>query len=283
MRRLVPAACALLVSATAAAQSDVVIPGMEIPGWGGVKEVRGTFVRPAGAAEKTPAVLILHGSGGVDGRGAYHAKALQEAGIATLEITMFGNRERPRAGHTATMAHAGAALKWLGGRPDIYAERIGVMGMSWGAIMSVFLSSELVQEQLGKEVPKPAAFAPLYPVCGGMGRIVAAPKSPLFGAQTRMSATPMLIQVGTQDDYEVTERSCDAFVATWPQAARERATVRYIEGATHAFDSQGRSLKFHDEFAYGGRGGMVTVMPHPVHASEARQAIVQFFLTYLKP
>ncbi len=54
-----------------------------------VGEVPARFGGPAGAPPKVPAVLILHGSGGVDGRGAFYAQALQDAGIATLEITMF--------------------------------------------------------------------------------------------------------------------------------------------------------------------------------------------------
>src|SRR5208337_1754175 len=88
------AAAVLIVSGIAAAQPDapgepVIIPGTAIPGWGQVDEVIARFGRPAGSMTKVPAVLILHGSGGVDGRGAFYARALQEAGIATLEITMF--------------------------------------------------------------------------------------------------------------------------------------------------------------------------------------------------
>jgi hypothetical protein len=55
-------------------------------------------------------------------------------------------------------------------------------------------------------------------------------------ARQRMSASPMLIHVGTSDNYEVGERSCDSLIATWPDAARKQATVRYIDGATHSFD-----------------------------------------------
>ena len=91
----------LVMSNLIAAQTDapgevVIIPGREIADWGQVAEVSGRFGIPAGSAQKTPAVLILHGSGGVDGRGAFYAKALQEAGIATLEITMFPPGGRPK-------------------------------------------------------------------------------------------------------------------------------------------------------------------------------------------
>ena len=282
---LVPVA-ALVIATVAWAQPEapgepVTIPGATVAKWN-VKDVRGRFGRPAGATGKVPAVLILHGSGGVDGRGAYHATALQEAGIATLEITMFPPRGRPR-GHGATMPHAAAALAWLATRPDINVERIGVMGFSWGGVMTVLLSSELVQEQLGKDVPRPVAFAPLYPVCTNMARFITRPDYSFPNAHTRMSASPMLIHVGTHDDYEEGERPCDKFVAMWPAAARERTTVRNVEGATHGFDSQIGSRKFFDEFACAGRGCSVQVIASPKDAAEARQEIVSFFVKNLQP
>jgi uncharacterized protein len=268
------AACS---ASAAGAAETVAIPGAEIAGWGKSPEFPGRFGRAAGAAPKTPAVLILHGSAGVDGRGAFHAAALEEAGIATLEITMFPQGGRPRAGHSATLPYAAAALKWLGSRPEVDARRLGVMGFSWGGVMSVLLSSELVRERLGDDVPKPVASAPLYPVCSGMMRFLQSSKNPLFGAHLRMSATPMLIQVGTRDDYERSERACDEFVALWPAAARERVTVRYFEDATHGFDAQFGSREFFDEFARDGRGGRVKVWASPKDASEARAAVVKFF------
>ena len=269
----------------AAAQPDapgeaVTIPGATFATWN-VDEVSGRFGRPAGATGKVPAVLILHGSGGVDGRGAFHAKGLQEAGIATLEITMFAPGRRPRQ-VGENMPHAVAALKWLAARPDIHAGRLGVMGFSRGGLMTVLMASELLQERFGQDVPKPAAFAPLYPVCGNLARFLSDPDWFFFGADKKMSATPMLIHVGTRDDYETVERPCDALVATWPAAARERTTVRNLEDATHSFDSP-RSRQFFDETAFGGRGGMVRVIASTRDAAEAREAIVRFFLTNLKP
>ena len=44
------------------------------------------------AAEKIPAVVIVHGSCGVDGRGNFYGEALNDAGIATLEIDMWAAR-----------------------------------------------------------------------------------------------------------------------------------------------------------------------------------------------
>lgn len=285
MNRVFVLVVALLAPGLCAAQAEapgepVTIPGAEFSSWK-VKEVSGRFGRPGTTPAKVPAVLILHGSAGVDGRGAFYASALQEAGFATLEITMFQRGGRPRAGHSATMPHAAAALKWLAARPDVNAERLGLMGFSWGGVMSVLIASELVQEQLGKDVPRPAAFAPFYPVCTNMARFLSNAQHPFFGAHQRMGAAPMLIHIGTRDDYEEGTQPCDRFVAMWPEAARSRVTVRNVEGATHGFDSQFGDRRFFEEFARGGRGGMVTVHANPKDAAEARQAVVRFFVEHL--
>jgi uncharacterized protein len=178
------------MSRIGAAQTDVpgepvTIPGTEITGWGKADEVQARFGLPESPTSKAPAVLILHGSGGVDGRGAFYAKALQEVGVATLEIKMFPPNGRPQAGNQATMPHAAAALKWLAAQPNLNPQRLGVIGFSWGETMSVLMSSELVQERMGKDVPKPAAFVSFYPVCTNMTRNLVSPQRPFYNAHTR--------------------------------------------------------------------------------------------------
>jgi len=288
MHVLLVASAALAVSGIGAAQTDapgepVIIPGAEIPGWGKTDEVPARFGRPSGPAAKVPAVLILHGGGGVDGRGAYYARALQEAGIATLEITMFQPLGLPKTGPQATMPHAAAALRWLGRQPTVDGERLGVMGFSYGGMMTVLLSSELVQEHLGKDVPKPVAFAPLYPVCTTIARSVKNPERAYYNAQTRMSASPMLIHVGTGDDYEEGDHPCEALIAMWPPAARRQVTVCNVEGASHGFDTQKPAIRYFDPLSHNGRGGMVSVVPSPRDAARARQAVVSFFVEHLTP
>ncbi len=198
----------------------VTIPGTLIADCCLVTEVSARFGRPASSTDKMAAVLILHGSGEVDGRGAFYAKALQEAGVATLEITMFQAGGRPQR-LMQSMPYAAAALKWLAVQPNIDSRRLGVMGFSWGGAMSMLMSSELLQERLGKDVPKPAAFASFYPVCSSWVVALVNPAHDFYNAHARMSTAPMLIYVGTRDDYEEGERPCDALIAMWPAAARE--------------------------------------------------------------
>ena len=57
--------------------------------------VSGELRIPAAKQERVPAVIILHGSAGIDGRGAFYAAALNEAGIATVEADLFQGRGRP--------------------------------------------------------------------------------------------------------------------------------------------------------------------------------------------
>lgn len=286
-RILLFAAAALAASNPGAAQTEapgdsVTIPGTEISGWGQVGEVPARFGGPASRAAKLPGVLILHGSGGVDGRGAYYAKGLQGAGIATLEITMFARGGRPGAGVHETMPHAAAALRWLAAQPNVDARRLGVIGFSWGGQMSVMMSSEMVQDRLGSDVPKPAAFVSLYPVCTNMNRFLVYDQHALYNAHTRMDATPLLILVGTRDDYEDTERACDKFVAMLPPPAQQRTTLRYLEGATHGFD-QVAPMQFYDQNARARRGATINVVPSPKDAAEAREAVVSFFVKNLNP
>jgi dienelactone hydrolase len=261
----------------------VSIPRVDIPGLGQSGEVAGTFGRPSSSKPKMPAVLILHGSGGIDGRGAFYARALQEAGIATLEILMFQASGRGRRGTEKSLPHAAAALMWLKMQPEVDSNRIGAMGFSYGGVLSVLMSSEFVQEKLGKDVPRPIAFAPIYPTCSLIVRALSNSQNPLFGYQARMSPSPMLIQVGTLDDFEVGDRPCDPMLAAWPKQASDRTIVRYIDGATHGFDEQGRSKAFYDELARAGRGGNVRIDPSSKDATTSRQAVVQFFVEHLAP
>ena len=70
----------------------------------------------------------------------------------------------------------------------------------------------------------------------------------------------------------------------WPAAAHENTTVRYVEGATHDFDSQKPGGQVYEsKFAHALRGGMVSVVPSPKDAAEACQAVVSFFVKYLHP
>jgi hypothetical protein len=65
--------------------------------------------------------------------------------------------------------------------------------------------------------------------------------------------------------------------------SREVTTVRYLEGATHGFDSQTGPKHFDDDpIAHAENGETVNVIPDASTAAEVRQAVTNFFLQKLK-
>ena len=101
-----------------------------------------------------PAVLVLHGSAGVDSRGDFYARALNAAGIATLEIDMWearhvsGPDNRPAA-PIFTYPDVFAALAFLSAHPNIAPQRIGVLGFSWGGVVSLEAAETLYAGMFG--------------------------------------------------------------------------------------------------------------------------------------
>src|SRR5215470_10468668 len=132
MRYLMVLAC-LLIAAAEAMATEVTFPGGVAEGYPKVAEVAGYLAFPTEETKgQVPAVVILHGSGGIDGRGEFHAKALNAAGIATLEVFMFTSGNRPRDGSCSNFTHMYGALNYLANRSDINPSHIGVMGFFLG-------------------------------------------------------------------------------------------------------------------------------------------------------
>jgi hypothetical protein len=99
--------------------------------------MRGRFNVPKAASGRVPAVVYVHGTAGVDGRGAFNAFALNETGIATLEIDMWeaaglAPSQNDRVRLVDREQYAYGALKFLAAQPQIDASRIGIEGESMG-------------------------------------------------------------------------------------------------------------------------------------------------------
>jgi len=155
-----------------------------------------------------PAVLILHGSAGVDFRGDFYAKALNTAGIATFEIDMWeargicGAADRPPV-PLFTYPDAFAALRFLSEHPNIDPDRIGIMGFSWGGAVTMAAATELYASQFGGEL-RFSAHVAHYPVCYAANSQI--PGSEFFD----LTGAPLLIQIGENDDYDNGSAPCFA-------------------------------------------------------------------------
>ena len=236
--------------------------------------VAGKLATPQ-SGERAPAVLICHGSDGVDGRGEFHALALRQAGIATFEIDMWAARgtkrgaaARPRS-VPETLPDAFAAASFLAAQPEIDPTRIGVLGFSWGGVVALLTATRSWRASRGDGAPVFAAHAALYPVCWAYEVAPGLSLAELTGA-------PILIQTGDADAYDDPD-GLDQLLARLPAASR--AVIRGVthKGAGHGFDRDRPAQTINDPFAHNGAGGPVLMTFHREAAEAARAANVAFF------
>lgn len=237
--------------------------------------VAGELRVPQAGGAPHPAVVIVHGSSGVDGRGAGLARALNAGGIATLEIDMWSPRGLAgglsRPSHAAeTLPDAFGALRYLTARPDIDGARVGIAGFSWGGGVAMLTATRrYLREIVGEGRERFAAHAPFYPVCWAYNRRPGYEFRDLTGA-------PVLIQAGALDAYD-RPTSCAEMVEALPDADRRHVRVLVHEGATHAFDRLRPAVTVNDPHAHEGRGGEVVFAPNAEVTRRAHQEALAFF------
>lgn len=228
--------------------------------------------------ENVPAVVIVHGTNGVDSRGSYHAEALNDAGFATLELDMWsprglsggaGPNGRPQ-GVPETLPDAYGALRYLASRPGIDAQRIGITGFSWGGVVSMLTATRPYSDlHMGDNPLRFAAHAPFYPICWGYNKIPGYEFAELTGA-------PVFIQSGDCDAYDEPD-SCTRLVSSLPEQTRGEVTVTMYPEAMHGFNRLEPAQIVNDPFSHLGRGGEVRFEANPDAAARSRQATVEFF------
>lgn len=227
-----------------------------------------------------PAVLILHGSAGIDFRGDFYARGLNAAGIATFEIDMWEARginsaaDRP-AVPLFTYPDAFGALAYLSGHPNIDPGRIGVMGFSWGGVVTMASATEHYASQLGGGL-RFAAHVAHYPVCWASNNqaIPGSEFSDLTGA-------PILIQIGEEDDYDDGSGPCFALKDSLAPKEQRIVEVMTYEGAFHGWDRLEVPVTVEDPFSHLGAGGEVEIVPDVDQAYKSRKKVVQFFRRHL--
>ena len=228
-----------------------------------------------GEQQAIPAVVLLHGSAGVDSRGSLYAEALNSAGIATLEIDMWAARNLTGGGDrpalpTLTVPDAFSALQFLAQVPGIDANRIGVMGFSWGGVVTMLSANESYTQAFGGGL-KFAALVAHYPVCWAYNIGIPGME---FDALT---GSPLLIQIGALDDYDEGGDVCQALVESLDEPYRSSASVKVYPNAHHAWDRLQPPLTVNDPFSHLGAGGEVNIIPNPGKAHQSRKRAVGFF------
>lgn len=254
---------------------------------GGSLTVKGKLTLPdrcrPHSRHPAPAVVILHGSAGVDFRGTFYAEALNEAGIATLEIDMWeargvvGGANRPPL-PMVTYPDAFGALNLLATRPEIDPERIGVLGFSWGGVIAMATATENNQGvKYGYGETRFKAHVAHSPLCYGYNN----PHIPYseFGSQAGnpLTGAPILVQIGEQDGYDESPAPCRQLKASLPPTEQARLEVVAYDNAQHGWDRLLVPISVTDQYAHLGRGGDVILAPNVEQAYKAREKVVRFF------
>jgi uncharacterized protein len=237
--------------------------------------VSGELRIPDSKHDRLPAVLILHSSPGFDGRGAFYAEALNQAGITTLEIDYLQGRGIP-ATPRHNMPHAYETLQYLAGHPRIDPMRIGIMGFSWGGTISVLTSSEELTRQYTGGKLRFAAHLGLYPLCW-RHRVVLAGTDKHFKSTIyqRVTGRPVHILAGDMDDYDDPD-SCQNFLAELPAEVRPHFALTVYPGATFGWDSRFSSAPY-DIGGKKGKGGIRNIIANPDIANQSREFAVAYF------
>jgi dienelactone hydrolase len=241
LRLVVAAGCAAVLGAHA--QTEVAFDSLDRHGgqvvtlkawWFGVDR------------RQAPAVVLLHGcSGPYDHRGRLGARmreyaelfnrqgmhalvvdSLTPRGETELCTQRIGTRQVTQANRRLD---ALASLHWLAQRPDVDAQRLGLVGWSNGG--STVLSATNLRQREVREAPLRPAFAvAFYPGCEADLR------------RGYQPSTPLLVLVGEADDWTAAA-PCQALAAQAAQSSLDSGAhspavqIEAYAGAYHGFDS----------------------------------------------
>ena len=242
--------------------------------------IPGVLTLPGDGPAPRPAVLIVHGSSGPDSRGPSYARELRDAGFVTLEIDMWaarglrGGLDRPKTLHE-TLPDIFDAFRYLASRRQVDASRIGILGFSWGGVLSMLSATRAVSERFLGHGARFAAHAPLYPVCWLYNR------APGFEFR-ELTGAPVFLQCGEADTYDEPDTGA-RLARSVAEFAPGVLSVETYKGATHAFDRSEPEIVVNDPFAHLGKGGEVRFAYNAEAAALARANTRDFFVRVLGP
>jgi dienelactone hydrolase len=238
---------------------------------------------PAAGAGPRPAIVALHGCGGLyrrDGRtleARYtdYAARFAAAGYHLLLPDSFGSRGSgpictTRNGErTITVegrrADAVAAVRWLAARPEVDTRRIVVLGWSHGAMttLTAINSARPGAARPGASIPLAGVVA-FYPGCRALLR------------EDFALDAPLLMLLGENDDWTPPKRCVELAERTRSRQPAADVTVRVYPDSYHGFDGRA-PLRFRRDVPNGVNPEGVHTGGNPV-AREQALAELDLFL-----
>jgi len=138
-------------------------------------QARATLFLPEDRSRPVPAVILLHGAGGVlRARELTYGAQYAAMGVAALVVDVFGARRDRATGfverlieitESMSLADAYAGLAYLADRGDIDPSRVALIGFSYGGMATTYAAHAQVAEAFSSNGLRFAAHVAFYAPC----------------------------------------------------------------------------------------------------------------------
>jgi dienelactone hydrolase len=249
--RLLYVVLTLMVTLSAQAQTVTVPSGiyadfrqlLERESPTGTADIGMTLRFPAERRGRHAAVVIVHTFGGYqETNEGWHAEAFRKQGFATLTYRSLAVRRlrdggSPASAWPSALAEAYAAFRMLADHPEIDAERIAVVGFSFGGEIAHLAALKPVRAAL---LPDKAGFA---------AHVAYYPAGVHAGEPPSYTGAPLLMLLGEKDDNLPIGKMQD-YLAFAREAGLPPFEVVIYPGAYHAWTvSSLGAAKFYPQYA----------------------------------
>jgi dienelactone hydrolase len=180
---------------------------------------------------RVPAVILIHGSGGVGANVDRWAQELNDIGVAAFLLDCFTGRgitqtitDQSQLASLAMIVDAYRALDLLSKHARIDSSQVAVMGFSKGGFAALYASLSRFRQMYGPAGVEFSAYIPFYPSC-----------YTTYIDDEQVRDRPIRIFHGTADDY-VSIVPCRNYVERLRRAGKDVQLTEYA-GAHHAFDN----------------------------------------------
>ena len=192
--------------------------------------VAGQLRIPKAGTDKLPAIVLVHGSGGLSASAEHWARELNSVGLAVLVLDSFAGRnivstvnDQSQLDHLAMMVDAYRALDALSTHPRIDPARIAVIGFSKGAVASIYSANQRFQKQFGGGRTF-AAHIGLYTPC-----------NVAYRDDEKLTGKPVRFHHGIPDDW-VPIQPCRDYVERLKKSGADVGLAEYPD-SYHAYDN----------------------------------------------
>jgi dienelactone hydrolase len=187
---------------------------------------------PRFGEDRFPAVVLVHGSGGIASNVADWAIELNKLGFVVFIIDSFTGRgiantvaDQTQLSTYSMLYDSFRALEILSKHPRVDPKRIAIMGFSKGAFASLYSSMQRFNDGFA---PQGARFASHIAFYGGC--------ETTYVDDTKLTGAPIRMFHGLADDY-VPAAPCKEYVERLKAAGTDAVLFEYA-GAHHAFDTR---------------------------------------------